>query len=51
MPVGSPFWDVYEKVLKKISELDSFEAEGARIRSRVRWAEEGEMSSKYFLRL
>ena len=45
------FLDVYEKVLKKISELDSFEAEGARIRSRVRWAEEGEMSSKYFLRL
>ena len=34
-----------------MSELDRFEAVGARIRFRVRWAEEGEMSSKYFLRL
>ena len=45
------FLELYEKVLKKISELDKFEAHGARIRSRVQWAEEGDMSSKYFLRL
>ena len=38
-------------MLKKISELDRFEVDGARIRSRVQWTEEGDMSSKYFLRL
>ena len=43
--------NVYEKVLAKIAELDKCKAEGARIRSRVRWAEEGKASTRYFLRL
>ena len=43
--------DVYERVFGKISELDRLAAEGARVRSRIRWAEEGEASSRYFLRL
>lgn len=43
--------DVYERVLGKIAELDRSVAEGARIRSRVRWAEKGEASSRFFLRL
>ena len=42
---------IYENVLQKVKNLDRVSAEGARIRSRVRWAEEGEMSSKFFLRL
>lgn len=43
--------DVYERVLGKIAELDRSAAEGARIRSRIKWAEEGETSSRFFLRL
>ena len=42
---------IFENVQSKIKNLDRISAEGARIRSRVRWAEEGEMSSKFFLRL
>ena len=38
-------------MLARIVEFDSLKAEGARVRARVRWAEEGEMSSRYFLRL
>ena len=46
------FLEVYEKVLKMITALDRFEADGgARIRSRVlRWAEEGEMCISCVLR-
>ena len=36
---------VYERVPR------SHEAEGARVRSRVKWDEEGETSSRFFLRL
>lgn len=43
--------EVYERVLGKIADLDRSAAEGARVRSRVRWAEEGETSSHFFLRL
>ena len=42
---------VFENVSNRISELDAKEADGARIRSRTRWAEEGEYSTKFFLRL
>ena len=43
--------DFYERVLGKIAELDRSVAEGARVRSRVKWIEEGETSSRFFLRL
>ena len=43
--------DIYENVLSRIADFDRLDAEGARVRARVRWAEEGEMSSRYFLRL
>lgn len=43
--------DVYEKVLTRITALDRHEAEGARVRSRIQWAEEGETSTRFFLRL
>ena len=42
---------VYSNVLSKISALDLSDAQGAKVRSRVKWAEEGESSSRYFLRL
>ena len=41
--------DTYEGVLHQIALLDRAAAEGARLRARVRWAEEGEMSSRFFL--
>lgn len=40
--------NVYESTLTKIVSLDLAAAEGARIRSRTRWAEEGEASTSYF---
>ena len=40
----------YEWVLQQISFLDKAEAEGACLCARVRWAEEGEMSTRFFLR-
>ena len=43
--------DVYESVLARLAALDSLAAEGARIRSRTRWAEEGEASTRYFFRM
>ena len=43
--------DVYEKVLSKIADDDKAKARGARVRSRVRWAEEGEASTRFYLRL
>ena len=42
---------VYERVLAQLASFDHTEAEGARVRSRVKWAEEGETSSRFFLRL
>ena len=42
---------VYEWVLAQLASFDLTEAEGARVRSRVKWAEEGETSSSFFLRL
>ena len=42
--------NVYESTLSKIASLDRVAAEGARIRSRTRWAEEGEASTSYFFR-
>ena len=43
--------DVFESVMSQIAALDLVAANGAKVRSRVRWAEEGEVSSSYFLRL
>ena len=43
--------DVYEKVLSKIADDNKAKARGARVRSRVRWAEKGEASTRFFLRL
>ena len=42
---------VYERVLAQLASFDLTEAEGALVRSRVKWAEEGETSSRFFLRL
>lgn len=42
---------VYKRVLAQLAAFDLTEAEGARIRSRVKWAEEGETSSRFPLRL
>ena len=44
-------FDVLESVQSQIAEIDLFAAKGAQIRSRVKWAEEGEQSTSYFLRL
>ena len=43
--------DFYKRVLGKIAELDRSVAEGTRVRSWVKWTEEGETSSRFFLRL
>lgn len=43
--------EVYSRVLNKLAAFDRADAEGARVRSRVQWAEEGEMSSRFFLRM
>ena len=45
------FMEVYENVLARIVGFDRLKAEGTHVRARVQWAEEGEMSSRYFLRL
>ena len=45
------FVDIYENVLARIADFDRLKAKGARVRARVQWAEEGEMSSRYFCRL
>ena len=42
---------VYERVLAQLASFDLTEVEGGRVRSRVKWAEEGETSSRFFLRL
>ena len=43
--------DIYHNVLSRISELDSIAVKGSQIRSRTQWAEDGESSSSFFLRL
>ena len=43
--------DAYDSTLASLAKLDLADAEAAKVRSRVRWAEEGETSSAYFLRL
>ena len=42
---------VYQNVCFRVAELDLIEAQGVKVRSRVQWAEEGETSSRHFLRL
>ena len=42
---------VYEATLSKLASLDLAAAEGAHIRSRTRWAEEGKACTSYFFRL
>ena len=42
---------VYDLLLAQLASFNLTEAEGARVRSRVKWAEEGETSSRFFLRL
>ena len=50
--LGSTFClDPYHSALSELAALDSRAAKGAQVRSRVRWAEEGESSSAYFFRL
>ena len=41
----------YNEVLACQRELDSIAVRGARVRARIKWAEEGETSSSYFCRL
>lgn len=43
--------DVYESVQSRVAKIDLSAARGTQVRSRVRWAEEGETSSRYFFRL
>ena len=42
---------VYRSTLEQLSAYDVKAAEGAQVQSRVRWVEEGEVSSAYFFRL
>ena len=44
-------FDAYKSTLLKLASLDQNEAEAAKVRSRVRWAEKGETSSTFFFRL
>ena len=41
----------YQAALAELKQLDLVDAEGARVRARVRWVEEGECSSSYFCKL
>lgn len=43
--------DLYERVVARIAALDRQAAEGERIRASVQWVEEGEASTRFFLRL
>ena len=43
--------DVYHRVLGRIAEFDQSDADCPRVHSRIQWAEEGESSSRFFLRL
>ena len=42
---------VYGRVLAQLASFDLTEVEGARVRSRVKWADEAATSSRFFLRL
>ena len=42
---------VYKRFLAQLETFDLAEAAGTRVRSRVKWAEEGETSSRFFLRI
>ena len=41
----------YRSALESLASLDREAAKGAQVHSRIRWVEEGESSSSYFLRL
>ena len=41
----------YHSALSELADLDSEAARGTQVRARVRWGEEGEISSPYFFRL
>ena len=43
--------DLYNKINNKIKSLEIQEAEGAKIRSKAQWREDGETSSRYFCSL
>lgn len=43
--------DVNEKFLSKIAEDDKVKARVARVGSRIRWAEEGDPSTRFFLHI
>ena len=44
-------FEVSKATLLKIEELDKIDAQAAKIRARVRWAEDEEASTSFFLRL
>ena len=41
----------YHSALAELARIDQLAAKGAQVRSRIRWVEEGEVSSAYFFRL
>ena len=43
--------DIYHNVLSQITQIDSLSARGSQVRSRIQWAEDGESSTSFFLRL
>ena len=43
--------DAYVSTLASLSKLDLADAEAAKVRSRIKWAEDGESSTSFFLRL
>ena len=44
-------FEAYENTLSSLKQYDLADAEVARVRARIRWAEQGESSSSYFFRL
>ena len=44
-------FEVYKATFLKIAELGKVDAQAAKVRARVRWAEDGEASTSFFLRL
>ena len=42
---------MYNKIYQEIKQLETLEAEGAKIRSKAQWREDGETSSRYFCSL
>ena len=47
----SSCFEAYQSTLSSLASFDAAEAEAARVRARVKWAEEGKTSSSYFFRL